>query len=118
MNDEPSYTPAPDELQLTFRAVAAGCVLGAMVCAMNIYFGLKTGWSIGGSLIAAILSFALFSAVRSAFPAVPRFSTLETNIAQTAGSAAGSMTCLRNPAKLPGPALPASTSVVVPAWRA
>lgn len=92
MNDEPSYTPAPDELQLTFRAVAAGCVLGAMVCAMNIYFGLKTGWSIGGSLIAAILSFALFSAVRSAFPAVPRFSTLETNIAQTAGSAAGSMT--------------------------
>ncbi len=89
---EPSYTPAPDELQLTARAVAAGCLLGGAVCAMNIYFGLRTGWSIGGSLIAAILSFSLFSAIRGAFPSVRPFSTLETNIAQTAGSAAGSMT--------------------------
>ena len=43
---------------------------------MNVYFGLQTGWSIGGSIIAAILSFSLFSAVRAtvggegAFPVV------------------------------------------------
>lgn len=92
MNEEPSYTPVAGEAQLSARAVVAGCLLGGMVCAMNIYFGLKTGWSIGGSLIAAILSFSVFAAVRSAFPSVSPFTRLETNIAQTAGSAAGSMT--------------------------
>ncbi len=89
---EPRYVPAPDERQLTARAVLVGCLLGGTVCAMNIYFGLRTGWSIGGSLIAAILSYSLFSAIRVVFPHVAPFSTLETNIAQTAGSAAGSMT--------------------------
>ena len=89
---EPRYTPEPNEFQLTVRAVAIGSLLGGLVCAMNIYFGLKTGWSIGGSLIAAILSFSFFMVVRSAFPSMAPFSTLETNIAQTSGSAAGSMT--------------------------
>lgn len=82
------YTPAPGELQLTFRAVFVGCLLGGLVTCMNVYFGLKTGWSLGGSLIAAILGFSVFRLVR------PKegFTRLETNIAQTAGSAAGSMT--------------------------
>ena len=66
----------------------AGCFLGTLVTAMNIYFGLKTGWGSGGSIIAAILSYAVFSAMRPRKP----FTPLETNIAQTAGSAAGSMT--------------------------
>ena len=89
---EQLYTPAPDELQLTVRAVLIGCALGGVVCAMNIYFGLRTGWSIGGSLIAAILSFSLFRSLQSMIPGMKPFSALETNIAQTAGSAAGSMT--------------------------
>ena len=89
---EPFYTPAPGEAQLTARAVVTGCFLGAAVCAMNIYFGLLTGWSIAGSLIAAILSFSLFTAVRAVLPSVAPFTPLETNIAQTSGSAAGSMT--------------------------
>ncbi|MDJ0520691.1 MAG: OPT family oligopeptide transporter [Planctomycetota bacterium] len=86
--DGPIYRPAPGELQLTARAVAIGCCMGVVISAMNMYFGLKTGWGIGGSLIAAILSFAIFSALK------PRkaFTPLETNIAQTAGSAAGTMT--------------------------
>jgi len=85
---DPIYEPAPGELQLTARAVIAGCFLGTLVSAMNIYFGLKTGWGIGGSLIAAILAYAFFAAIK------PRraFTPLETNIAQTAGSAAGTMT--------------------------
>ncbi|MCB9668508.1 MAG: OPT/YSL family transporter [Alphaproteobacteria bacterium] len=87
----PLYTPAPDELQLTVRAVLTGCLLGAVVCAMNIYFGLKTGWSIGGSLISAILGFSFFRAFAGATGAQP-LTRLEVNIAQTAGSAAGSMT--------------------------
>jgi uncharacterized oligopeptide transporter (OPT) family protein len=55
---------------------------------MNLYFGLRTGWTIGGSLIAAILSYSFFQALQLK----EQFSPLETNIAQTAGSAAGSMT--------------------------
>lgn len=85
--DGPLYRPAPSERQLTFRAVFVGCFLGAVVAAMNIYFGLQTGWSMGGSLIAAILGYSVFATLK------PRkaFTPLETNIAQTAGSAAGAM---------------------------
>lgn len=87
--DERLYTPAPGERQLTVRAVAVGCLIGGIVSGMNIYFGLKTGWSLGGSLIAAILGYSFFSVlVRPKDP----YSRLETNITQTAGSAAGSMT--------------------------
>jgi len=90
--DGPLYVPHPAERQLTVRAVLAGCLIGGAVSTMNIYFGLKTGWSIGGSLIAAILSFSLFYGLRVVFPRIHPFSPLETNIAQTSGSAAGSMT--------------------------
>ena len=90
--DGPLYVPHPAERQLTVRAVLAGCLIGGAVSTMNIYFGLKTGWSIGGSLIAAILSFSLFYGLRLMFPRIHPFSPLETNIAQTSGSAAGSMT--------------------------
>lgn len=77
-----------EEAQLTFRALAVGCGIGALVTAMNLYFGLRTGWTIGGSLIAAILSYSFFQALNPK----NKFGILETNIAQTAGSAAGSMT--------------------------
>ena len=63
-------------------------MLGGVVSAMNIYLGLRTGWSIGGSLVAAILSYSLFQVLKPK----QAFGVLETNIAQTAGSAAGSMT--------------------------
>lgn len=81
------YLPKADERQLTFRAIAAGCLLGGLISAMNIYFGLKTGWSIGGSLIAAILGYSAFAAIR---PKVP-YTRLEANITQTTGSGAGTM---------------------------
>lgn len=87
--DERLYTPAPGESQLTVRAVVVGCLIGGIVSGMNIYFGLKTGWSLGGSLIAAILGYSFFSVLVR--PKTP-YSRLETNITQTAGSAAGSMT--------------------------
>lgn len=84
------YLPAPGERQLTARALLAGCALGGFIAAMNVYFGLQTGWAIGGSIIAAILSFSLFSVVRAAVGGEP-FTRLETNIAQTTASAAGTM---------------------------
>ncbi|MCP4447695.1 MAG: OPT family oligopeptide transporter [Myxococcales bacterium] len=80
------YTPKPGEAQLTPRAVILGCFIGGLVSAMNISFGLKIGWTVGGSLMAAILGYAAFSIFTSKDPTV-----LETNICQTTGSAAGTM---------------------------
>src|SRR5262245_59008243 len=82
---EPRYTPAPDEAQLTVRSLVAGSIAGTVVACTNIYIGLKIGWSFGASIIAAVLSFALFSVIGK------RLTVLETNIAQTAGAAAGGM---------------------------
>lgn len=81
------YTPEKNERQFTIRAIIAGCLIGGIVSAMNIYFGLRTGWGFGGSLIAAILSYSFFQVLKPK----QSFGILETNIAQTAGSAAGSM---------------------------
>ena len=83
-NPDRIYEPETGEAQLSVRAVLTGCVLGAVVAAMNISLGLKIGWSLGGSLIAAILGYTFWMPFR-------RLSVLETNIAQTAGSACGSM---------------------------
>jgi putative OPT family oligopeptide transporter len=82
---ERQYTPAPGEPQFTPRAVLLGALTGAVVGCANIYVGLKIGWSFGASIIAAVLSYAAAVAVGR------RLSVLETNIAQTAGAAAGSM---------------------------
>lgn len=79
------YYPAADEPQLTFRAVLVGCLVGSIVSCTNIYIGLKIGWSFGASIISAVLAFSFFTMFNK------RLSVLETNIAQTAGSAAGSM---------------------------
>ena len=79
------YAPGVSEAQLTLRSVVAGCLLGGVVSCMNIYMGLKIGWSFGGSLIAAILGFGLFMAIGRSL------SVLECNITQTSGSAAGTM---------------------------
>jgi putative OPT family oligopeptide transporter len=81
----PQYTPTPSELQMTARAVIAGCLTGGIVACTNIYIGLKIGWSFGASIIAAVLSYAAFAVIGR------RLSVLETNIAQTAGAAAGGM---------------------------
>lgn len=85
--EERLYTPAPGELQLTFRAVASGCLLGGLVTGMNLYLGLKIGWTVGGSLMAAILGFAFFVVLNPK----KKFTVLECNITQTAGSGAGTM---------------------------
>lgn len=67
--------------------MVSGCFIGMVAGCMNIYMGLKIGWTQGASLMAAILAYAVSLALwpkRS-------FSVLETNISQTTGSAAGQM---------------------------
>ncbi len=77
----------PGDPQFSIRAVAAGSLLGALVLSMNLYFGLRTGWSVDGSIVSAVLAFMAFRLVRAKRP----LSIFETNLAQTAGSAAGTM---------------------------
>jgi uncharacterized oligopeptide transporter (OPT) family protein len=84
-NSDLQYTPALGEAQMTARAVIAGCITGGVVACTNVYIGLKIGWSFGASIIAAVLSYAVFVLLER------RLSVLETNIAQTAGAAAGGM---------------------------
>ena len=79
------YFPAADEAQFTWRAVAVGCLVGSVVACTNIYIGLKIGWTFGASIVSAVLGFAIFAALGK------RLTVLETNITQTAGSAAGAM---------------------------
>ena len=82
--DDKIYEPQANELQLTFRAVFIGMLLGGLVVMINVYFGLQTGWTMSGSLISAILAFGLFSLL----PLKRRYTILENNISQTAASAA------------------------------
>lgn len=84
---EQLYTPAPGERQLTARALVVACVIGTLIATINVYFGLKAGWTFGGSILAAILAYAAFAVLRPRTP----FTVLETNIAQTAASSTGTM---------------------------
>ena len=83
---------APSPAQLTARAVVGGMVIGAVMCLSNIYVFFKTGWSLGVTLTACILAFALFQAL-SALGIVKRpLGALENNALTTVASGAGYMT--------------------------
>ncbi|MDB4977191.1 MAG: family oligopeptide transporter [Myxococcaceae bacterium] len=78
-------TPAPRELELTFRAVVAGCVLGIVLATANVYTGLKTGFLDGGNITASVLAFAWFRSAKQ------RYSVLENNVTQTIAASAAVM---------------------------
>ncbi|KAJ4286632.1 hypothetical protein N0V88_007922 [Collariella sp. IMI 366227] len=44
---------------LTIRAVVVGCILGALVCASNLYLGLKTGFTFSASMFGAIFGYGI-----------------------------------------------------------
>ncbi|MBI2376930.1 MAG: OPT/YSL family transporter [Deltaproteobacteria bacterium] len=72
--------------QLTFRAVAAGCLIGGMLSLSNIYAGLKIGWGFNMSITSMLLAYAFFKV----FSKKP-FGMLENNINQTGASSAASI---------------------------
>ncbi|KAL0489118.1 hypothetical protein AKO1_009024 [Acrasis kona] len=74
--------------ELTFRTVFVGCLIGILVAAMNVNFGLRTGWCQGGSVFSSIIAIGIF---KIANPTTP-FTKWETTLAVTAASAAGTMT--------------------------
>jgi len=82
----------PGEAQLTARAVAAGMALGTVMCLSNLYVFFKTGWSMGVTITAAILAFALFRLLGAARLARRPLGALENNALTTVASGAGYMT--------------------------
>lgn len=107
--------------QLTVRAVIAGMLIGAVMCLSNLYVILKTGWSLGVTITACILAFAVFGTLRSLRLLKNDFTALENNAMGSVASAAGYMTGGGNMAAVPAllmltGALPSSGWLV--AWFA
>jgi len=73
---------------LTFRALILGCLIGGVVGAMNVNFGLRTGWTQGGGIFAAIIAIGVMKIISP----IPAFTPYEAVIAVTAASSAGTMT--------------------------
>jgi len=80
------------EKQLTPRAIIAGMLIGGVMCLSNLYVFFKTGWSLGVTLTACILAFAVFELFRAAKLTKSEFTILENNAMGSVASAAGFMT--------------------------
>ncbi len=91
----------PNSPQLTARAVITGMLLGAVMCLANLYIVLKTGWSVGVTLTACIMAWAIFSLVGRALGPKHHMGILENNAMGSVASAAGYMTGGGNMAALP-----------------
>ncbi len=85
-------THRPGVPQLTLRAALAGMAIGAVMCLSNLYVFFKTGWSMGVTITAAILAFALFRALEAGRLSRVPLSVLENNALTTVASGAGYMT--------------------------
>ena len=85
----PPYVAAEESMtELTLKALGLGIVFGIVFGAANAYLGLRAGLTISTSIPVAVMTVA-------AFKALQRFGVrgtiLETNIAQTTGSASSSL---------------------------
>lgn len=78
--------------QLTIRAVISGMLIGAVMCLSNIYVFFKTGWSLGVTLTACILGFAVFQGLSALRLSKRPLGALENNALTTVASGAGFMT--------------------------
>jgi uncharacterized oligopeptide transporter (OPT) family protein len=95
----PSLAAAPPEhREATVRALAAGCGVGALLAAGNVYTALKTGFIDGGGITAALVGFMMFTGVKAL--ARRRYGLLENNITQTTAASAAVMGFVVG---LPGP---------------
>jgi putative OPT family oligopeptide transporter len=73
--------PSASIPEFTARAVIAGVLLGLLFGAANAYLGLRVGLTVSASIPAAVMTVAVFRALRA------RPTILEANLSQTIGSA-------------------------------
>ncbi len=74
--------------EFSFRAVIVGLLLGAIFAAANVYVGMKAGLTISASIPVAVVAVAIFRALKKT---TGESSILESNMAQTVGSAGESL---------------------------
>ncbi len=83
------FVPAEESpAEFTFKAVGLGIVFGIIFGAANAYLGLRAGLTISTSIPVAVMTVAVFRALRTVGV---RGTILETNISQTTGSASSSL---------------------------
>lgn len=81
---------AKPEAELSLRAILTGVLLGAVLTPCNIYSGLKIGWSFNMSILALLLGYAFWRPAAH-LAGVAAWGLKESNISQTAASAAASI---------------------------
>jgi putative OPT family oligopeptide transporter len=83
------YVPADQSpAEATAKAVIAGILFGILFGAANAYLGLRAGLTISTSIPVAVMTVALFRALRAGGM---KSSILEANLSQTIGSASSSV---------------------------
>jgi putative OPT family oligopeptide transporter len=83
------YIPATESpAEATFKAVVVGIMFGILFGAANAYLGLRAGLTISTSIPVAVMTVALFRALRAGGI---RSTILEANLSQTVGSASSSV---------------------------
>ena len=80
-----------DAKQLTVRAIVMGMIIGGLMSLTNLYIGLKTGWGLGVTITACVLSFSIWKLLRTIFPKVFKtdMTMLENNSMKSTASSAG-----------------------------
>jgi putative OPT family oligopeptide transporter len=81
---QPFVAPGETRPELTFRAIALGCIFGLIFGAVTVYVGLRAGLTVAASIPIAVLSISVLRALG-------RASILENNIVQTTGNAGQSI---------------------------
>ena len=84
----PYVAPDSNLAEFTVKALVAGVAFGILFGAANTYLGLRVGLTISTSIPVAVLTVALFRALRSAGVGS---TILEANMSQTVGSASSSL---------------------------
>ena len=87
--------------QLTVRAVISGMFIGAIMCLSNVYVVLKTGWSLGVTITAALLGFGLFRLLYAIKLTKQPLGLLENSAISSVAASAGYMTGGGNMAAIP-----------------
>lgn len=84
---------ADKEPQLTFRGAFFGGLIGVLACASSMYTSLKIGWGFGIALVAVILSFVVFNALRALTGGrIPQMGVLENAATSSVASVIGMTT--------------------------
>lgn len=89
MEEHRPYVPDKTSYKdFSLKAIVIGAILGVIFGSANAYLGLRVGLTISTAIPLAVISVAVFRALR---PILGKSSILDCNIAQTTGSASSSL---------------------------